>query len=226
MHSQKVFLHMIGTIELFQTDVTVEGFLFFMDILVACKEITAIGGIGAIGAVVPLLAGRRDCIGCIIASCLCFGGRCRGRRFQCLLFLNSISKWQKEQWLKQITNSVCEQYDKNSTYLNSLPLVGNDDWFFEFHGVTKSSEWCCGFHFSSTLLLLPLGTVTELLTLLLPTDADAVFCCLFICWKLWLFSMAPGVGNPFCIKAANPKAVVRWSSFLNGLLLSLPAPWS
>lgn len=40
--------------------------------------------------------------------------------------------------------------------------------------------------------------------------------------KLCGFNIAPGGGNPFCISAAKPNAVVKWSSLLNKLLVSEP----
>lgn len=40
--------------------------------------------------------------------------------------------------------------------------------------------------------------------------------------KLCGFKIAPGGGNPFCIRAAKPNAVVKWSSLLNKLLVSEP----
>lgn len=40
--------------------------------------------------------------------------------------------------------------------------------------------------------------------------------------KLCGFNIAPGGGKPFCMRAAKPNAVVKWSSLLNKLLASEP----
>lgn len=40
--------------------------------------------------------------------------------------------------------------------------------------------------------------------------------------KLCGFNIAPPGGNPFCMRAAKPNAVVKWSSLLNKLLVSAP----
>lgn len=46
MHTQKVFLHMIRTIELFLAKVTMKWFLVAVDILVPCEQVAAVGRVG------------------------------------------------------------------------------------------------------------------------------------------------------------------------------------
>lgn len=50
MHAQKVFLDVIGTIELLEAGVALKGFLILVDILVTCIQIPAICRVGAMGA--------------------------------------------------------------------------------------------------------------------------------------------------------------------------------
>lgn len=57
-----------------------------------------------------------------------------------------------------------------------------------------------------------------------PTVDDVLVMILFglFVTKLCGFNIAPGGGNPFCMRAAKPNAVVKWSSLLNKLLESVP----
>ena len=67
MHSQEVFLHVIGTIERFVTDVAMKRFLLAMDVLVSGVQVATIGSIGTVGASVSFHTG-----------CYRYRGHCRG----------------------------------------------------------------------------------------------------------------------------------------------------
>lgn len=72
----------------------------------------------------------------------------------------------------------------------------------------------------------PVGHLSSAVTVatVFPT-VDAVLVMILLglfATKLCGFNMAPGGGNPFCMSAAKPNAVVKWSSLLNKLLVSDP----
>lgn len=47
MHSQKVLFDMVGAVELLLAEITVEGLLVAVDVLVAREEVAPVGGVGA-----------------------------------------------------------------------------------------------------------------------------------------------------------------------------------
>lgn len=73
MHAQKVFLDMIGTIELLEASVALKGFLILVYVLVPCVQIPAIRRVGTVGARIALHYVHS--IGsCSCGGCLCLGG--------------------------------------------------------------------------------------------------------------------------------------------------------
>lgn len=54
MHTQEMLLDVVGAIKLLLTDITVEGFLVSVDVLVAREQVPTIRGVGASAAHVPL----------------------------------------------------------------------------------------------------------------------------------------------------------------------------
>lgn len=89
-----------------------------------------------------------------------------------------------------------------------------------FWGTLKFDLFVAHGKHSSADAVAHLSSVVTVATVL-PDDAVlvAILFGLFAT-KLCGFSMAPGGGNPFCIRAAKPNAVVKWSSLLNKLLVS------
>lgn len=73
MHAQKVFLDVIGTIELLQAGVALKGFLILVYVLVPCVQIPAIRRVGTVGARIALYYVHP--IGsCCCGGCLSLGG--------------------------------------------------------------------------------------------------------------------------------------------------------
>lgn len=92
----------------------------------------------------------------------------------------------------------------------------NDVTLFVAHGKQSSDG---GGHFSSVA-----GVWTVVGIDAIDVEAATLVMMLFALFveKVCGFSIAPGGGKPFCINAARPNAVVKWSSVLNMLLLSVP----
>lgn len=95
----------------------------------------------------------------------------------------------------------------------------NDGTLFVVHGKHSSDG---GGHFSSVAVVVVCAAVG-----IDEIDDAAAIVLVIILFVLFVenvcgFNIAPGGGKPFCIKAANPNAVVRWSSVLKMLLLSEP----
>lgn len=87
---------------------------------------------------------------------------------------------------------------------------------FVDHGKHSSDG---GGHFSSVVVVCAVVGID-----VIEATADALVIMLFVLFveNVCGFNIAPGGGKPFCIKAAKPNAVVKWSSVLNILLLSVP----
>ena len=58
-----MLLDVVGSVELFEADVTVERFLFLVDVFVSGVEVASVGGVGAVGAPVALAGGVRSAVG-------------------------------------------------------------------------------------------------------------------------------------------------------------------